>query len=112
MGHSTLGLIVDQPSSDDRNQAENARAQQHHGARLWTRPAGAAVQREGFAADAAVAKIGTALPEVASRRAAETAVRDVPRLRTIAGGVGGIADGEPVRVTGVTGLPSNGTVTS
>ena len=60
----------------------------------------AGAQREGFAAESAVTKVGAALPEVASRRAAGTAVRDVPRLRTIAGGVGGIANGEPVRGAG------------
>src|ERR1017187_6964257 len=54
-----------------------------------------------------ITKIGTALPEVANRRTAGTAVRDVPCLRSIVAGVGGIADGEPVGVAGCHGCGGN-----
>src|ERR1019366_6798188 len=88
------------------SEAENARTEQQDAAGLRDRGAaigaGAAggADRGGFPAESTIAKVGSALPEVANRRTAATAVRDVPPLRAIGAGVGSIADGEPVGAAG------------
>src|ERR1019366_872013 len=97
-----------QLAAQDARQAEDARTEQQDAAGLRSRGLGLAGEREGFPAPSTIAIIDTALPEVASRRTAgDPAVRDVPRLRSIVGGVGGIADGEPVRVAGCHGCGGN-----
>src|ERR1019366_1875113 len=80
VGFKLAGHLAAQYAS----QAEDARTEQHDAAGL--RSVGgrrSAAEREGFAAESAVTKIGSALPEVTSRRTAATAVRDVPPFRAI-----------------------------
>ena len=107
--------LTNQLAVQHASETEDAGTKENDAAGLWglrtaiardtAAAAAAAGDREGFPAESAVAsnscyKDAAVVPEVANCRSSGTAVRDVPRLRTIAGSVGGIADGKPVRVAG------------
>src|ERR1019366_8874495 len=86
-------------AKDARTEKQDTAGLRDRGAAIGA-GAAASADREGFAADSAAAIVGSALPEVASRRTADRVTRYVPPLRAIGAGVGSIADGEPVDAAG------------